>query len=109
MQVGNTTLSLEQDAEPIAGQSVLLAIRPEEIEVTRNGQTGNILRARVHEVEFMGPFYRLHLRVGENSRITAYMPLEDIRGRTIGEGMEVSLRLPPQHVRVYPARSASAR
>ena len=106
VRVGNATLSLEQDIGQAFGQPVTLAIRPEEIEVTRNGRTSNVLRARVHEVEFMGPFYRLHLRLGEDSQIMAYMPPEDMRGTTIGEGMEVSLRLPPQHVRVYPARTA---
>lgn len=105
VRVGDATLSLEQDIGQAFGQPVMLAIRPEEIKVTRNGQTRNMLRARVHEVEFMGPFYRLHLRLGEDNQIIAYMPPEDVHGTTIGEGTEVSLHLPPQHVRVYPART----
>jgi len=106
VRVGDATLSLEQDIAQAFGQPVTLAIRPEEIEITRNGQTCNVLRAQVQEVEFMGPFYRLHLRLGENGRMIAYMPPEDVRRTAIGEGTEVSLYLPPQHVRVYPAHTA---
>ncbi|MDW8100037.1 MAG: putative 2-aminoethylphosphonate ABC transporter ATP-binding protein [Anaerolineae bacterium] len=105
VRVGDVTLHLEQDVGQMAGQSVLLAIRPEEIEITRNKRTNNVLRAWVRKVEFTGPFYRLHLQLGEDSRIVTYMPPEEVRGTIIGEGMEVSLRLPPQHVRIYPTRA----
>jgi len=107
VRVGNSTLHFEQDIGQSFGQLVMLAIRPEEIEVTHNGQKHNVLRALVHEVEFMGPFYRLHLWLGEDSRIIAYMPPGKMRGTTMEEGEEVSLHLPPQYVRVYPAHTVS--
>jgi iron(III) transport system ATP-binding protein len=107
VRVGDATLHLEQPIGETLGQSITLAIRPEEVRVTHNGPMGNVLRARVQEVEFMGPFYRLHLRVGENGRVIAYMPPEDARGTTFGEGTEVLVHLPPQHLRVYPPRAVS--
>lgn len=106
VEVGGEALHLEQEIEQAAGQPVTLAIRPESVQVALNGQTANILLARVHEVEFMGPFYRLHLRLGQAGRMIAYMPPENARGESIHEGMEVPVHLPPRHLRVYPSSSA---
>jgi len=101
VQVGEDALLLEQSITQNAGQPVTLAIRPERVQVAQNGHSGNILRARVHEVEFTGPFYRLHLRVGRDSKMMAYMPPENALGGEIREGMELPLHLPPNHLHIY--------
>jgi iron(III) transport system ATP-binding protein len=101
VRVGDDALLLDQAISQDAGQPVTLGIRPERVQVAQNGQLGNILRARVHEVEFMGPFYRLHLRIGQNEKVMAYMPPENTHGGEIREGMELPLHLPPNHLRIY--------
>jgi iron(III) transport system ATP-binding protein len=103
VQVGEDALFIEQPIAQWAGQPVTLAIRPERVQVAQNGQAGNILRARVQEVEFMGPFYRLHLRIGQNDKMVAYMPPENTHNVEIREGVELPVHLPPSHLRVYQA------
>lgn len=103
VQVGEEAIFIEQPMARWVGQPVTLAIRPERVQVAQNGQSGNILRARVHEVEFMGPFYRLHLRIGKNEKLVAYMPPENTHGGEIHKGMELPVHLPPNHLHVYDA------
>jgi iron(III) transport system ATP-binding protein len=103
VQVGGEVIFIEQPIARWVGQPVTLAIRPERIQVAQNGQSGNILRAWVHEVEFMGPFYRLHLRIGQNEKLVAYMPPDNTHGGEIHKGMELPVHLPPNHLRVYDA------
>jgi ABC-type sugar transport system ATPase subunit len=80
---------------------VTLAIRPEKMVVVENGQSSeNILRAQVQDVEFIGAFYRLHLRFG-GERLIAYMPPHR-QAKSISEGSEIPVYLPPNHVRIYP-------
>jgi iron(III) transport system ATP-binding protein len=104
VQVGGQPLRLEREIEQPAGQPVTLAIRPEKVEVARSGQAGNVLRTRVHEVEFIGPFYRLHLRLGAETRMIAYMPPESARSVAIRAGIDLPVHLPPRHLRIYPAQ-----
>jgi len=103
VQVGEDMFHLEEEITEAVGQPVTLGIRPEKVRVVQNGEDANVLRTRVHEVEFMGPFYRLHLQVGKDGKIIAYMPPENARGETICEGMEALVHLPPKHLRVYPS------
>ncbi len=103
IEIGNQALTLEGEFGQAVGQAVTLAIRPEKVQVLQNGQKENVLRARVHEVEFIGPFYRLHLQLGQDSRMIAYMPPESGRGEAILEGMEVPVYFPPHSLRIYPS------
>ncbi|MCS6881298.1 MAG: putative 2-aminoethylphosphonate ABC transporter ATP-binding protein [Oscillochloridaceae bacterium] len=101
----DTDLELDHGLDQPAGQPVTLAIRPEQVQVARNGQAVNVLRARVEEIEFIGPFYRLHLRLGQEAPIIAYMPPEHSSEASISAGMTIPVELPPRHLRVYPASS----
>ena len=103
VKVGEDALSLEQDISHSNGQPVTLAIRPEKVQVVHNNMSHhNILKARVDEVEFIGPFYRLHLLLGGKARMIAYMPPQNGNNEVIREGMEVPVFLPPNHLRIYP-------
>lgn len=99
----DTVLELGHGLEQPAGRPVTLAIRPEQVQVARNGHAVNLLWARVEEIEFIGPFYRLHLRLGQETPMIAYMPPEHSSEAAIGAGMTIPVELPPQHLRVYPA------
>lgn len=101
----DTVLELGHGLEQPAGQPVTLAIRPEQVQVARNGQAVNVLWARVEEIEFIGPFYRLHLRLGQEAPMIAYMPPEHSSEAAISAGITIPVQLPPRHLRVYPASS----
>jgi iron(III) transport system ATP-binding protein len=108
VHVNGQALSLEQKIQHAPGDNVTLAIRPESVEIVQDWQAANVLRARVHEVEFTGPFYRLHLQLNQESKLIAYMPPENARGKKIQEGMELPVHLPPNRLRIFPPAAASA-
>lgn len=100
VRVGQAEVTLQQEIPYPAGEKVTLAIRPEKMIVVENGQPNeNILRAQVQDVEFIGAFYRLHLYFG-GERLIAYMPPQR-QAKSIGEGSEIPLYLPPDQVRIY--------
>jgi len=106
VKFGETVLALDEEIQQEAGRQVTLAIRPEKVQVAKDPSTANVLRALVHEVEFIGPFYRLHLRLGQDTSMLAYMPPENVTDEIIKIGMEVPIHLPSRHLRVYPSPSA---
>lgn len=101
IQVGESLFKLEHDIEQSHGEMVSLAIRPERVQVWRKPLAGNCLVTNVHEVEFMGPFYRLHLTHGENHKLFAYMPPDNSYSNPISEGKELLVFLPPVDLRIY--------
>ena len=93
------------------GREVMVAIRPEDVRILHNGlDLTNILETKVHEIEFLGPFHRLHLRVlQQNSygcalNLTAYL---DPAGQTrpIHQGAPLAAHLPVEALRVYPTQA----
>ncbi|MCX8062417.1 MAG: putative 2-aminoethylphosphonate ABC transporter ATP-binding protein [Anaerolineales bacterium] len=108
VKVGKVELNLHQEILHPAGQDVILAIRPEKVQVVENLSNGreNVLHTRVHEVEFIGAFYRLHLQLGEEERLLAYLPPQRSSVYTIREGEEVPIYLPPDQLQVYPKTSS---
>jgi iron(III) transport system ATP-binding protein len=93
------------------GREVMVAIRPEDVRILHNGlDLTNILETRVHEVEFLGPFHRLHLRVLQQDscgcalNLTAYL---DPAGQTrpIHQGAPLVVHLPVEALRVYPTQA----
>ncbi len=104
VRVGEVELNLHQEIQHPSGQAVVLAIRPEKVQVVEKAENGreNVLPARVQEVEFIGAFYRLHLQLGQTERLIAYMPPRPSFAHAIREGEEVPIYLPPDQLRVYP-------
>jgi iron(III) transport system ATP-binding protein len=107
VRVGGVRLQVEDGADQIApGVPVTVAIRPEDVLVGGAGETApNALSARVGGLEFRGPRYRATFRLplGDTdvSTIQADIPIELIRRLGIREDVDVSIRLPPDRIRVY--------
>ncbi len=76
---GNATLQVPADVQGLPpGCQVTVAIRPEDVRVLHNGfDVTNVVETSVHEIEFLGPFQRLHLRLPHQSDcvldLTAYL------------------------------------
>ena len=89
------------------GSEVLLAIRPEDVRILHNGfDVTNVVEASVHDVEFLGPFHRLHLRLPQQDGctldLTAYLD-PDGQAKPIHKGAHLAVHLPVHALRVYPA------
>ncbi len=88
------------------GHEVMIAIRPEEVRILHNGHDMvNTLEARVHEIEFVGPHHRLHLRVPQPDGCTlslmAYLDTSRQSG-SIHQDVPLSVYLPPEALHIYP-------
>jgi hypothetical protein len=86
----------------------MVAIRPEDVRILHSGfDTTNVLETKVHEVEFLGPFHRLHLRLPQQAGcsldLTAYLDLGG-QAKPIHTGAQLSVHLPVHALRVYPAQ-----
>ena len=90
------------------GSEVLLAIRPEDVRILHNGfDVTNVVETSVHDVEFLGPFHRLHLRLPQQAGctldLTAYLD-PDGQAKPVHKGTHLTVRLPVHALRVYPAQ-----
>jgi iron(III) transport system ATP-binding protein len=93
---------------PAPGSEVMIAIRPEDVRILHNGfDTTNVLETKVHEVEFLGPFHRLHLRLPQQAGcsldLTAYLDPGG-QAKPVHKGAQLSVHLPVHALRVYPAQ-----
>jgi iron(III) transport system ATP-binding protein len=91
------------------GSEVMVAIRPEDVRILHNGfDVTNVVDTKVHEVEFLGAFHRLHLRLsqptGSSLDLTAYLDPGG-QAKPLHKGEELSVHLPVHALRVYPAQS----
>jgi len=101
VRIGEHGLTCPTDQRGV-GQSVVLAIRPEDL-IVEGGEGGNIV-AIVGDVEFLGSFQRLEVSGGdlaETTTLSVDMPAQG-GGRTgpmVGE--PIRLNLPADRVRVF--------
>ncbi len=106
VRCGNIVLSTPNNTVPV-GQKVTLAIRPEDIQVAENSaiQLSNLAEAEVISTEFLGSGYRLELSISGNARQPITLDISSNRARAMGiETLEaVSIQLPPEMIRVFPA------
>lgn len=89
-----------------AGHPVTLAIRPEDVAVsTESSREANILKARIRNIEYRGPLFRISLTlpIGEEAVkwIDADLTAEKARRMELREAMEVPIHLPEDRLRVY--------
>ncbi len=107
VRIGGVTLQVEDGSDRIApGVPITVAIRPEDVIVAKSGEYApNALSARVDGLEFRGPRYRVTFRLplgdAAESTIQADIPIEVIKRLGIREGMDVSIQLPVDRIRVY--------
>jgi ABC-type Fe3+/spermidine/putrescine transport system ATPase subunit len=86
------------EGEVKKGDPVVVAIRPEEVELSRerNGEALNQLPCEVENAVFLGDRYECHLRYG-----TTRFALPTARGERYARGQNISLRLSPSSVRIW--------
>jgi iron(III) transport system ATP-binding protein len=91
-----------EDSGHESGESVLAAIRPEDIQVGGNAE--NSLDARVDYVEFLGPFVRAELSsdIGAGP-IYADFSANLVRRESLQEGSRLRIVLPADSIRLYSA------
>jgi len=107
LRCGGSSLQVSADSQGLTpGREVVVAIRPEDVRILPNGQDlANVLQTSVHEIEFLGPFHRLHLRLPRQGdcplELTAYLdPAKQVMA--LQEGSPVSVQLPAEALRVFP-------
>jgi len=106
-RIGEVTLEVENDHQDIPpGDRVTVAFRPEDVLVRRPGEAGpNILAARVRDLEFRGPLYRVTLGLPLGGSISwtvqADIQTDVMRRFNLHEQMEIAIQLPPDRIRVY--------
>jgi iron(III) transport system ATP-binding protein len=108
VQIGDTVMRIHpwQNHVPM-GSLVMLAIRPEELQVLDEPQgLANVLNTQVHNVEFMGPYYRLHLLVtGPPDKAPGTLVVNLSRGesqrRNLEAGSPLPVHLPAEALRVF--------
>jgi iron(III) transport system ATP-binding protein len=96
------------EGDLVPGNSLMLAIRPEEIRIERDAAAlSNILIAELQAVEFMGPVYRLLLRhtvpdfCNAAVSLTLTLPRHAAEHSELHVGEALPLHLPADALRVF--------
>ncbi len=109
VRCGGALLQVPADAQSLApGSEVMVAIRPEEVRILHNGfDMTNVVETRVHDIEFLGPFHRLHLRLPQQAGcaldLTAYLDPGG-QAKPVYKGAHLEVHLPVHALRVFPAQ-----
>lgn len=105
VRCGDLTLTCAESHLLEPGNSVTIAVRPEDVRVsdTQNGGI-NIGKTRVKTTEFLGAFYRLTLELVElkDKYIVAEVSNNRMRDMRIEVGSSIYAYLPPELLRIYP-------
>ncbi|MBN2233418.1 MAG: ATP-binding cassette domain-containing protein [Deltaproteobacteria bacterium] len=96
-------------AADFIGREVTLAVRPEDLRVVRAGSRTeeNVIRTKIHDVEFCGSLYRIHLQLlhktggAGNRRLIMDLQVESVEEMELAEGMELPVHLPPEKVLLF--------
>jgi iron(III) transport system ATP-binding protein len=105
---GPFALNVSHTAMP--GSALTLAIRPEDIRVHQElRQSPDMALANVDAVEFLGAYYRLHLRVSANNhapdlRLTAHLVHDAAHDVPACPNTTLPIQLPTHLVRVFEPR-----
>lgn len=102
------TVDLRSDApHGLAPETpILLAVRPEDVRVgVVDFSATNSAQGNVDEIEFLGSFYRLTIRLTglEEARLVTDVSINRMRDLDIETGGSLLVHLPPGLLRVYPA------
>jgi ABC-type Fe3+/spermidine/putrescine transport system ATPase subunit len=93
-------------------EAVLLAIRPEKIEVFKEGgppkdlEPSNLLPGRIDVVTFLGAAVRLVINL-DGEEVISDVIEKEFEQKQLKQGEEVSLYFPPEAFMVYPTREDS--
>jgi ABC-type Fe3+/spermidine/putrescine transport system ATPase subunit len=94
-------LQVDADDALVLGQRVLVAIRPEDLELEGRGE--NTLACAVERVLYLGSECEVLVRAG-NALFTLTVP----RGKAAEIGQSIQLHLPPENLRVWAADEAAS-
>ena len=112
VDIGKRKLKVWQKA-PIGRAEVLLAIRPEKIEVFKSDEPqkglepSNLLPGRIDVVTFLGAAVRLVINLDGEEIITDVIEKE-FEQKQLRQGEEVFLYLPPEAFTVYPTKEGAS-
>ncbi len=108
VRCGNLLLEVAAtDSDP--GTFVAIAIRPEDIRVvppdSSDRSQPNVLTAVVESLEFLGACYLVTLRPDGNAKTPMLVEISIYVAQTLDLSMDatLTLHLPPQHIRTFPA------
>lgn len=89
------------------GAEVIVCIRPEDLAAHSVGaDTPNAMAVRIDEIEFLGPYCRVTLTVDgmDDVRLTADMSANVVRELEIREGMDLTVAISDDRIRVFANR-----
>lgn len=92
-------------AEFNVGENVTLCVRPEDVLVTDEADSGeSAFSVTVTDVEFLGSFHRCHLRPndGDGTDFRADLSANRARNLDVHEGRVLRAQLPEEFIRLYP-------
>ena len=104
VKVGNVTLACQTE-EISPGQTVNVAIRPEDIDAEGASEgDDNVVEIEIAAMEFLGSFYRAALGGTELGAkgIRADLSINLVRRKNVAVGSKLPMRFPPQFIRIYP-------
>jgi iron(III) transport system ATP-binding protein len=103
VRLGGVVLRCETNGHR-AGQSVTVAIRPEDLNAQDiEGRTENLIDLTVEDLEFLGSFYRARLSGADitGGAIEADFSMNLVRRKNVTVGDRLPVCLPPDHIRIY--------
>jgi putative spermidine/putrescine transport system ATP-binding protein len=106
VRVGARTLAVTPPPNFVEGAPVMLACRPEKIDLEDTGGGANRLPATVTFVRDLGPVRDIHLETAIGKVVVEYALGETQRPFRVGE--KVTLTLPPDALHVFPRAQAMA-
>src|SRR5262249_35333467 len=87
------------DSAWAAGRDVMVAIRPEQISVTRSAGDGrgNVLAVMLQASQFLGDRYEYTVKVGGESRVLTAPAAQPLK-----PGQQIYLQLDPEAITLWP-------
>ncbi len=110
VEAGSLTLAVP-NLDAAAGSAVRIGFRPEEVQVRAANQTAdNKIPVMVRSLTFLGSFCRATLApdVAGAPDFIADLSANDVIDLAIGVGSRLTVALPPQSLRVFPASGSAA-
>lgn len=104
---GKVAMKVDRTTKPF-GREAVAAIRPEDILISTNGETGpNIFEVQVEDIEYRGPVYRLSMLLplggGKTTPLVAEMAAEKVRRLCMNEYSTAKVILPADRVHLFKA------
>jgi putative spermidine/putrescine transport system ATP-binding protein len=105
-QTGNRLLHVPSAQGLKDGDAVLVLVRPEEVTLQETNEqdgadaTGNHIKGVIDLRTFLGPFTRFHVRIDENTVLTADIPSQQSHGYYVAQ--HVTLTFSPEACQVLP-------